>query len=345
MRVIPIAALALALAGPPAERELAFQPAAGATLQKTFTERTSWTLDSMTMVYDGAEVSMTPPELTGVAELRLVVRDTYGAVDGGVPLVLLREFETVTSRSVLELEVEGASEDLDLDLASEIEGEKVVFTRETPGDEAEAKFEGEEHATSELLRGLREDLDLRGFLPAEDVGVEDWWEVDVEQLADVLAPGGDLALAPGRGASLDSENLQPDQIVAAALVRVGEARDGRSGEATLTWKETKKEGERELASIAVEIGATAKGELSGRLRQLLAEAGAEADDRKLAMEWAADGEGTLVWDLTADRFESLELALDVEVVVDLVEGSGEDAVSYRFALSGKTELAAAVEAK
>jgi hypothetical protein len=246
---------------------------------------------------------------------------------------------------VLELEVEGASEDLDLDLASEIEGEKVVFTRETPGDEAEAKFEGEEHATSELLRGLREDLDLRGFLPAEDVGVEDWWEVDVEQLADVLAPGGDLALAPGRGASLDSENLQPDQIVAAALVRVGEARDGRSGEATLTWKETKKEGERELASIAVEIGATAKGELSGRLRQLLAEAGAEADDRKLAMEWAADGEGTLVWDLTADRFESLELALDVEVVVDLVEGSGEDAVSYRFALSGKTELAAAVEAK
>jgi len=345
MKAAWICPLAIALASPPSERELAFQPAAGATVQKTFTERTSWTLDSMTLIYEDGEVAMTPPELTGVAELRLVVLDTYGAVDGGVPLVLRREFDTVEARSTIEIDVEGASEDLELDLSSELEKQKVVFTRDTPRDEAEAKFEGEEHAASELLRGLREDLDLRGFLPSADVGVEDWWEVDVAKLGDVLAAGGDLALAPDAGADLDSEHLQADQVVATALVRLGEARDGRSGEATLTWKETKTDGERELAVIAIEIGATAKGALGERLRHMLAAAGADAADRTLTMEWTAEGEGTLTWDLTAGRFESLELALEVEIVVEFVEQGDEDAVSYRFALSGETEIAAALEAK
>ena len=54
-----------------------------------------------------------------------------------------------------------------------------------------SEFDGDD-ADESLLEGLLEDIDLRAFLPTEEVDVDDEWEVDTSTLGPVLLPGGAL---------------------------------------------------------------------------------------------------------------------------------------------------------
>lgn len=312
--------------------ELVFGPADGARAQKTFDVTTTLDLDAATLEVDGEyeEVSI---EIGSRTNTQLLVADTYVQSAQGRPLVLERSFETLAGEAsaTSRTEILGGGA-IQVEHTSPLAGRRVRFERapgsETPAASFADRTEPPSEAERALLDGLVEDLDLRAWLPGAAVSPGDGWEVDPAALLHVLAPGGDLALAP----------TDPDQAERLA------ARGGASG--------------------LVELLGTPTGTIQGRLAELRGPAGArqavleyEIDVRFAAEltgeDWPAFvdphppgeeavevdlertlldgltnlGTATLVWDLAARRFAGFELDLSIDLAAEqeLVLRLGEEA--------------------
>jgi len=328
-------------AGAPSS-DLRFAAEKGVSVRKTFQEQTTWSLGSIEQIVDGSPTGLPTPEMTGKSERRLTVVDTCTSVDAGVALELVREFETVEGHSGLDFEVQGATEQFALDMSSELDGGKVIFERKTKGSEPEPRFAPESKASSKLLEGLRDDLDLRAFLTEEGVGVGDWWKVDAATLVDVLAPGGELWLVPKKGA-VPPEQLQildASDVLATTLCGLAENTGDLAGEVLCTWKETKTEGEREIAVIEVEWESTSRTDASERLARRMRAAGEDTSRTELevVMSVTAEGRGQLLWDLGSSR--AIALALALEAKFDVTFGFNQEGsdVAYHFTLDAESAL-------
>lgn len=327
------------LAAPGAD--LKFAAEAGVSMRRTLQEDTTWTLESMQQVVDGRPLREETPPMTGGGQRRLTVLDTYAAVDGGVATKLAREFEEIAGKSTLDFDVDGTHQSFVVNLASELEGAKVLFERKDKDSEPTAKFASESEASSKLLEGLREDLDLRAFLTETGLTEGDYWKVDVASLADVLAPGGDLMLDPEQGAlPKELAILDAYDVLGTTLCALRDNTGDLAGEVLCTWKDTTKDGERELAVIELEWEATSKTQASELLARRFESSGAASNrvDLEVTSGVTTEGIGQLVWDLTANRAASFALTLDTQF--DIRFGFTEQGakVSFQVALSGKSEL-------
>ncbi len=180
----------------PARAEtIAFAPAEGLVLRKTFRRELRLGLESVGWEQDG----FLAPANDGrwIDRQDVVFTDSYGALVDGLPARLRRTYE------VVRLEHE---HDLTLGLPSffevrlhvptrgrgVLEGRSVEFTR-TEGAERAVCASGDGKTLDETAReSLREYADLRGLLPWEEEAVGDVWFTDVEAFRQLCWPGGEM---------------------------------------------------------------------------------------------------------------------------------------------------------
>jgi len=217
----------------------------------------------------------------------------------------------------------------------------VVFTRRDGGDGYDVAFEKAE-GDERLLDGLSEDMDLRVFLPTEDVEEGAQWKVRPIALKDVLAPGGAL----GMGATEDDadwvemvsffDGVDLDKLAESVL----------DGDVTCTFTGTRDGEAGKLAVIEILVEIDSVTDLSGLLRDLIEELADDApSDLELPtadLELSMEGTGLLEWNLDTGRFQHFEVNVDTAVVFHLVaEGEGES-VDATIGFSGTVEMGADV---
>jgi hypothetical protein len=323
------------------EDSLSFAPKPGLELRKEFVENTQWRLTELETFVNGSPVAGPIPSMDSESTRKLVVLDRYAELIGGRPKSLTRAFEELGGEHAFDFDVQGLSDSIQLRLSSPLAATKVEFTRAEDGEATKAAFAGE-GGDAALLEGLVEDLDLRAFLPDEDMGVEDNWEIASERLARVLAPGGALHLNPDAGGVPASDALDPLEIVGAALFALAESATELEGDVTVEWTETQQIDGRSLAVLEIDWDSRSKGVLAERAAEMLAAAGASTDRTDVAVNvrLACEGEGKLLWDLTARHAHSFELDLRTSFEAEILWSQSGQRAGYKFKLSGESKLRA-----
>ncbi len=292
----------------PATR-VAFTVAEGKSLTKTFESKSDLSLEDMTM--GGAAGGMAPDiEMTMGVSYKYEVSDEYVKVDGGAPKKLKRTFDTLSSAvtTAMKMEIMGQSRDQDSNVSaeSELEGKSVVFTWDADKKEFKRAFDpagGEE----KLLEGLREDMDFRGLLPDGEVSEGDEWEIEPKNLADVLAPGGNMAMKP-KDAGADP-GMGPSGMENIADM-FGDDMEGKSKAQFTGMREV--DGA-QLAVIKLTIEVKAKSDITDRVREEMDKSGTpegvdEMTFNSVDVEFEIEAEGQMLWNVAAGHFHSLDLS-------------------------------------
>jgi hypothetical protein len=292
-----------------------YQPKEGTTLVKKISIENELELDDMTLEVDGRDVS----EMASQVEMSLkvtqevTVTDHYEALGGGRPTKLKRSFDVISSNT----HVSGSNpavgaEEKDIPLKSELEGTTVVFSWDEDEDSYDMAFDGQQGDT-DLLEELEENLDLRGFLPSDEVAVGDSWEVPADAVKAALAPGGDIKLRPETGTDpMGGLNQMSQNDMIGDL----------DGDFTAVYAGTREEDGKRVAAITLKIDAKSArdmtehlDEIQEKLKENLPD-GLEMDITALDSEYAFEAEGELLWDLEAGLVHSLQLSGELRMIVD-----------------------------
>jgi len=326
---------------------LAFAPKPDATVTKSFVLRHELVMRTM-RVEEAGVVRASEPGLDVSSEVTLEVIDAYRGVQDGRPLALKRLFQVAGLN--VELGMVAASGEKRTETwvgDSPIRQSSVAF-RWIPEERTYGRHYDERENLEEYLAGLREDLDLRGLLPAPGqagIAAGSRWTIDVAAFEDVFGAGGDVPrLYVQGGGGFLARPIAWGVAGPLAPVFGGEL----SGEAHAHWRETREEAGTRLAVIDVRARLEAKRDLtqaaraSRRTQELLD----EISIARASIEWRFEGEGTLLWNLGAGRFESLKLAGREVVLNDVSFGSESETTSRQvIALEGKLELTATAKPK
>ena len=328
--------------------EPAFRPEVGSTLTKAFEIGANFELDDFSAVVDGQDFgamlgsfSMSVETTTSIS-----VTDEYAAVEDGRPTRLLRTYDTILADTMMSFSMDFGGEEQELSSSSELEGSTVVFTWNEDEGEYDVAFADEE-GDSDLLDGLREEMDLRFFLPPGEVSEDETWEVDVKELIALATPGGDLSLLPDDQDMPDFEDFEFfEDIFGDDLLDQFE--DLFEGSCECTYQGSRDEEGVRVAEIAVELEIASAADLSDLLIEIL-DAITErvgADEIPIDVEIAdlnldLEGQGVLLWDLEAGQLHSFELTSDVVFAIDLGVSVEEDGTSHFAELS--VEMSGSVE--
>jgi len=336
------ASLLFTLSGP--GEKIAFHPAAGSSLERSYLIEGDFSLDELSVVVDGQDMgaALASFEMSMEQETRIEVTDVFVALSEGRPSKLERTFGALSSS--LKMTMSGPMQeggDQDFKSASPLEGQTVVFQWNEEKGEFDLHF-SEDDGEAELLEGLVEDMDLRAFLPDAEVAKDDTWSVPLEELSVLYMPGGDLSLKP-EGLDLDEEGME---MMKQIFSDFGEDfSELIEGECTCTFAGSREEEGVRLAEITVAIEAASTFDLTEMIAKILESAvqssGVEMpnislDTADLNLDF--DGGGTLLWDLEAGRLHSFQLQGDVTIDLDLavsLEVEGEShALDASFEMSG-----------
>lgn len=333
----------MALLGPttvlaPETGRLAFAPEEGSRVTKTFEIAADFALDDLSLVVNGEDIGamIGGLDLSGETLTAVSVTDVYGKTKNGRPLGLVRTFDSLSGSFEVSVMTEWGGEDQDVQSTSELEGATVRFDWNDDADEYEVAFD-EKGGDEDLLEGLVEDMDLRAFLPPADVEEGDTWQVDLEALSTVIAPGGDLVLLPD-DAEMDLDEMKElEDLFSGQFDDFGELLEG---ECTCVLSGIREEDGRKLAEIDIDLEVRADIDLSDMILQALELIGEELGEEapEIDLETAdlsieIDGTGVLLWDLEAGRASSLDLTGEAIFSIDLsvsaeMDGEGGSAEFY-----------------
>lgn len=310
-----------ALAGlfAPADK-LAFRPAAGSELVRTWEIKQEMSLDEQTMSVDGkpfpSDVAM---EMDLSTTFELGIRDELVELGDGRPKLLRRHFDKLGSSGSYAMEMMGNPNERSMTGSSGLEGKTVQFTWD-PDDSSYTLAFHESDGEAELLEGLEEDLDLRKFLPAAEVAEGDTWQLEPEVLRSVLHPGGDLRIRP---------NLDADEREAMGSMGLGmesfqdmSSMLGESVEGSVT---AEYKGSREVDGVTVgEIHLVFKlksaNDATETMREMLANVPEEMGQIEIDhmdVELTYEGQATLMWDIAGGHAHSLEMDGDMVTKQDM----------------------------
>jgi hypothetical protein len=293
------ACAALAALAAPGPESVRWAPESGTSLKRVFEAHHKLELSAATLTVDGQEIEGEElPEWRIDYSERVAVTDRIGELGQGVPLELERTFDELWT------EVQHAGEAFEEQESSRssspLEGVTVRFLWDE--EEERHDVESEEELDAELLGGLVEDMDLRAFLPADEVEEGDTWEAGSRAFLDYMWPGGLLGFR---------DDEEPDELDAELNQALY---DNAEGTTRVTFDGLRTEDDRRLAVLRLEI-------------EVQAEAGLEVEEpmpgtQTFRLEREVAGE--LLWDLEAGRLHSLS-----------VEGDGRE--TYRYEVSGEDE--------
>lgn len=281
--------------------ELRYAPAAGTQIRRTYESTASFDLDAFGMLMDGEEppFDIPKPTLTVVATEKIVVLDTIEGVEDGRPKSVSREYEELLWTTTFTSEEGEESEEEICDLV----GETVEFE----WDEDEESFVVSADEDTEVDAGqfelLKEDMDLRAFLPEDEVEVDDTWELSTPAYLALVWPGG-VMQPHAEGEEIDQLQLQ----MALELI------DGVDFEGSATLTELREEDDQVIAVISYELEVTSSGEIEVEPDED-SEGGAVILQRGLERTL----KGEILWDIEAGHALSLEGQADSEMISTTTE--------------------------
>lgn len=314
----------------------------GAVLQKVWSAEHRLVLEKFERRYGD------DPPLTQELRLRLdsehviEVVDEYREVVAGRPTDLRR---TYLSARVDATQTLAGDQPLERGtrLVSPFEGVSVVFTW-IDEEGGYGRYYDAAELDEEWLASVRDDFDLRAVLPAGPVAVGASWSMDPQDLRDLLAPCGNLQLAASEATDQADRLLQRSLRAGVG----GSLAAAFGGQASGTIEVTLAAVEGDRATLALRLSSlvylrdiTDFAE-ENRLR-VEDEAGVERTTGRLVLE--LDGEGQVLWNLSAGRAERLDLSATqrVRIAVTLRGGeAGNQEYEDRLSMSGKLEVQCAI---
>jgi len=325
-RILPFAALTLfaaplLISGEGRGTKIAFSVEPGSSITKTYETETELTLDNFDMTMNGQEPPMMPGmDMTVNGVTTFEVEDTYSKVADGRPTMLTRSFDTLTGSSevAMELDIMGEiqNQDMSMEMSSVLEGETVEFVWNEEEEAHDVVLPDGSALEEEDVEGLVEDMDYRVLLPEDEVDEGDEWEVPLEALHTILAPGGDTKLIPeemeemggfGGGGEMGSSSDYFNEDV--------------EGEFTATFDGMRKTDDGEVAVIKFTFELSNAIDLTDQTRESLEdselpEGVGEMEVEHVDIEIAYEGEGELTWNLDAGHFHTFEASGDFEMLLD-----------------------------
>jgi len=325
-RILPFAALTLfaaplLISGEGRGTKIAFSVEPGSSITKTYETETELTLDNFDMTMNGQEPPMMPGmDMTVNGVTTFEVEDTYSKVADGRPTMLTRSFDTLTGSSevAMELDIMGEiqNQDMSMEMSSVLEGESVEFVWNEEEEAHDVVLPDGSALEEEDVEGLVEDMDYRVLLPEDEVDEGDEWEVPLEALHTILAPGGDTKLIPeemeemggfGGGGEMGSSSDYFNEDV--------------EGEFTATFDGMRKTDDGEVAVIKFTFELSNAIDLTDQTRESLEdselpEGVGEMEVEHVDIEIAYEGEGELTWNLDAGHFHTFEASGDFEMLLD-----------------------------
>lgn len=302
---------------PAAEDKLVFDPKVPSKVTKDFVVEHHLALQTLKLEDNGVE-QLIQRGLNLDTKLTVRTVDQYLGCAGGRPTILRRLIDDAN----LHVDVtfrEGSGSDKvgtdAIDAKSPFEGISTVFTW-IPEENGYGRFYDEREGDEEFLPNLAEDLDLRALLPGKAVSPGDEWKIEPALLMDWVAPGGDIPMQFSR--------KKDDRFVRTLTLGVGGGLSlvfGGEVKGTISARYDRREtqGDASLAVIALSVDVQ-----TDRDQTLIAQNMISPEElldgvlvRRSAVKWKMKGEGTARWNMTANRFESLELAGGEEVAYDL----------------------------
>ena len=294
----------VALAGPTLREDetLAYAPEEGTTLSRVFEATGETTFSRVEAVLDGEIVGEAP----GVAEVesleRISVTDEIESVEDGRPTELVRTFDELLQESTVTFTLpDGDEESVDSTSTSDLEGSSLRYTWDEGAGEYSIESEDEDLELDEdVLAYLLEDMDLRGFLPDEEVEEGDSWAVEDEAYLSLMWPGGLLDFY-----EIDEEI--DEESASLARERNEHTIDRMSGEGEVTFSEIREEGGLRLAVLEVEMDISTDAD--------------SVQEDEMEMEVALEVrlersiEGEILWDLDHGHLSSATLTADTEMVI------------------------------
>ena len=314
----------------PAFDRLAWTPAPGSVLERSFESELALAVESVEVLFNG--VDRTPEEQLEALprttrSQRIVVRDGLDGVGPFWPTRMTRRFleaERATTTALGEAQPQPEEP-----RRSPLVDQEVVFLW-LDEEGAHRKLYVGERGEAALLEGLEEDLDLRGLLPRGSIEVDERWRVDPRALGPWLRPGGDLALAA------DAESGRIEEMLRRTLV----------GELWATYAGVREEDGRRLGVVRLE------GELQSGGALDLGRAAMATSDKSLEERWTLDLGGEVTWDLEHGHLSAGRIDARVEVErlerYELVESGGEGepereiVILHRTRSAGELQLSASV---
>jgi hypothetical protein len=290
---------------------LRYAPASDTTLERTFVQSRVMTLDELVVVMNGQEVPseyLPAMELDLESDLRIVVSDVVHEAADGRPLALERTFVALERNASEEFTMAPSTESLTAATGtSPLEGERVAFTWDAEG----GAYVTTRVAGSEVLDGLEEDMDLRGFLPESgDVEVGDSWEVEIAALTSLFEPGGDLRWE-WSGDDLEGDYGADPELEGEVVARLASLQEGGTARVELEGElSALTEAPTDLAEVPVVDGTAT--ELTTTTYTL---------------------EGALVWNTAAGHLERLELVAMLEVQVETQKDPGQPGGDYESTMT------------
>jgi len=266
-----------------------YAPAENTTLRRVLQLSTELDLEDMRTVMNGQEIPqeyMPEIEITIMRASTFVVSDRIVEADDGRPLVLERAFDSIASQASEEVTMDGDATVKQGTASSPYEGSEVRFTWDQDGEEYEAVSADD----GEPIEGLLEDMDLRAYLPAEEVEVGDTWTLEADALAGLLRPGGDLGL------EWEGDELRGSHREDADM----------SGQITARFAGIQDDG---LALVEVTGEVRTHDELAGDLEHIPIVDGTATITSSTTFVL----DGRLFWNVEAGHLDSLELEADMSV--------------------------------
>lgn len=309
-------------ASPLAETKIAFTVSEGATNTKAFKSTVELTLDSLDMTMNGQAPPMMPEmDMTVTSNQEVVVSDEYLSMRDGAPRKLKRSYDTLSGHTDMHMEMDmmgtTQTQDTPMEMSSELEGKSVLFAWNEDEGEYVAKFP-EEGGDEELLKGLAENMDLRDFLPEGPVSEGDEWEVPPAAIAHILAPGGNLKLLPE---NVDMEGMMGMNSNMGSMADWFTESIQGTVKAKFTGTRQTDDGAK-VGAIELHVDITNAVDLTEMVEaamenvELPPEAG-DMDFDHLDLDLDLTAEGTLLWNLEAGRFQSLDLSGDLSLNMNI----------------------------
>jgi hypothetical protein len=340
---IPVRSPAMRATDVRAPDALAFGVTAGLSVEKRFTLEHA--LSVLKVQLAGQEAGpLSQQGLEVNSKLELGVLDTYRRIEGGRPLELQRLFQT--GRLHVDLattDPTGAKTPDSADAETPLQKKSAVFTW-VPEEKTYGRYYDDVETLEEYLAELSEDLDLRALLPDHAVSAGGTWTIEPARLVDVFAPGGDIPYAWVKGGGGTFSHV----LTAGVGGPLHDVFGGTAkGKVEAHWKETREAEGARLAVVELTIAVETQADHSGT-PGAAASAEEPADARTVehsGVHWKFEGTGTLLWNLGAGRFESLELVGREEVSSDLTLEIGLEKSRQVLTMQGSLKVGAVAKSK
>jgi len=280
-------------------------------------------------------------EMTTKAKTVVAVTDTYLALGEGQPAKLQRKFDELSNSTEVAMSNQMMGDmDQEMEGVSDLEGLTVVFTWDDDESDYTVEFAEDSDGDDELLDGLVESLDLRGLLPDGEVKEGESWDVEPEVLLEVFAPGGSVKIAP--------EELDQMMSMNAPTPSPYEMLGDFEGDVTAVFEGVREEGDVRVAVINLNIDVSSAKDMTEFMEEMMSAMEMpegmeiEMDIESMDMEFAIEGEATLLWNLESGLLYGFQLEGEVDQAMDtamnMSMGEMEQSIEQSMSLSGSQSV-------